>query len=162
MCSSDLCSRKALYKVLVRALRPRGDDAPTTRALRRARARNLWVLVVEDNDVNRFIAQRLVEKQGYRCEAVSNGAEAVRAVASQAYDVVLMDCQMPVMDGYDAARQIRDEVVEQPIIIAMTANNQADERTLCIRAGMDDYLPKPLDLEAMGEMIDKHLAYRGR
>ncbi|MCA9516398.1 MAG: response regulator [Myxococcales bacterium] len=156
------CSRKALYKVLVRALRPRGDDAPTTRALRRARARNLWVLVVEDNDVNRFIAQRLVEKQGYRCEAVSNGAEAVRAVASQAYDVVLMDCQMPVMDGYDAARQIRDEVVEQPIIIAMTANNQADERTLCIRAGMDDYLPKPLDLEAMGEMIDKHLAYRGR
>jgi CheY-like chemotaxis protein len=116
--------------------------------------------VVEDNAVNRLLAVRLLERLGCSVDVATNGAEAVEMSAESDYAAIFMDCQMPVLDGYEAAARIREREAGggRVPIVAMTANTMEGDRERCIAAGMDDYLPKPLrveDLEiALGRALD--------
>ncbi len=109
---------------------------------------NARVLVVEDNTTNQAVACGMLRKYGLDIDLAGNGKEAIDALAQHPYDLVFMDCQMPVMDGYEATRQIRDPnsaVKNHTIpVIAMTANAMRDDRDRCLQAGMDDYLAKPI------------------
>ncbi|MGD1071863.1 MAG: PAS domain S-box protein [Bryobacteraceae bacterium] len=104
------------------------------------------VLVVDDNAVNRTVALAQLGKLGFEASAVSNGADAVDAVESGKFDLVLMDCEMPVMDGFEATRRIRASSHPDIPIIAVTADAMADDRERCLRAGMSDYLAKPVGM----------------
>ncbi len=105
----------------------------------------LRILVVEDNVVNQKLTQHLLRRLGYRADLAGNGLEALDAQRRQVYDVILMDVQMPEMDGLEATRQIRMlNLAVQPRIIAMTANAMAEDRQACLDAGMDDYISKPI------------------
>ncbi|MBF0498598.1 MAG: response regulator [Candidatus Riflebacteria bacterium] len=119
------------------------------------------ILVAEDNLVNQMITVRMLEKSGYRVELVTNGIEAVEAVSNKYYDLILMDCHMPEMDGYEAATLIRKAASEKSlprvIIIALTAGAQESDRKKCLEVGMDDYLSKPFDIEQIQEILAKWL-----
>ena len=118
----------------------------------------LRILMAEDNAVNQKLTLRLLERLGYQAHLASNGLEALEALRQRAYDVVLMDVQMPEMDGLEATRRIRDEVAPeaQPRIIAMTANAMKEDREKCLAAGMNNYLSKPIRVaelvQALSEM----------
>jgi len=118
------------------------------------------ILVAEDNLVNQKVARGTLEKIGYKVDIVSNGAEAVAAWQTGRYHIILMDCQMPVMDGYQAAREIRvrERGVNRVPIIALTADAMKGAEQNCREAGMDDYLTKPLDRTRLAETIDRHIA----
>jgi len=124
----------------------------------------LRILLAEDNVVNQKLALRILQQMGYRADVASNGIEAVESVGRQVYDVVLMDVQMPEMDGLDAARQIcaRWGAHERPRIVAMTANAMQGDRDMCIAAGMDDYLTKPIRVERLVEALSQVNARRIR
>jgi CheY-like chemotaxis protein len=111
----------------------------------------LRILLAEDNVVNQKLALRLLQQMGYRADVASNGIEAIECVARQPYDVVLMDVQMPEMDGLEASRRItqRWTADRRPRIVAMTANAMAGDREECIAAGMDDYVTKPIRVDAL-------------
>jgi CheY-like chemotaxis protein len=113
------------------------------------------VLVAEDNVVNQKVAARMLERLGLRVEVAANGREAVKMFELLPYDLVFMDCQMPEMDGYEAAREIRRR--EGPgryvAIIAMTADAMAGCREHCLEAGMDDFVAKPIAMEALFEAL---------
>jgi signal transduction histidine kinase/ActR/RegA family two-component response regulator len=129
----------------------RQTEAPSEPAV----GRGLHVLVVEDNDVNQLVATRLLERVGCRVHVESDGQGGVDAVQRHAFDLVLMDCQMPGMDGYAATAAIRKlgaAYVRLPIV-ALTASANADERERCLACGMDDYLAKPLLPEALNQAI---------
>jgi GAF domain-containing protein/DNA-binding response OmpR family regulator len=116
----------------------------------------LRILLAEDNAVNQKLALRLLEQMGYRADVASNGLEAIESVERQTYDVVLMDVQMPEMDGLDATRAIRKlEDLVQPRIVAMTANAMQGDREMCLAAGMDDYISKPIRVLELIEALDK-------
>ncbi|MCW2615573.1 MAG: two-component hybrid sensor and regulator, partial [Frankiales bacterium] len=124
-------------------------------AVVQVRDRPLRVLVAEDHVVNQRVASLLLERLGHRTDVVSNGLEAVRAVAAAPYDVVLMDVQMPVLDGLKATRRIRAELPldHQPRIVAMTANAMREDREACLAAGMDGYLSKPVRREDLAAAL---------
>lgn len=108
------------------------------------------VLLAEDNDINQFVAMEILRRSGLSGDVVSNGQEAFEACRTGRYDVILMDCQMPVMDGFEATRRIRAAEAEDPTrrrmpIIALTANAVKGDREACIQAGMDDYVTKPIN-----------------
>jgi CheY-like chemotaxis protein/anti-sigma regulatory factor (Ser/Thr protein kinase) len=126
------------------AARPSSSAIDTSLAAQRP----LRILLAEDNVVNQKVAVRLLERMGYRPDVASNGLEALEAVHRQRYDVVLMDVQMPEMDGLEASRRITSEVdaAKRPRLIALTANVLKGAEQTCLEAGMDDYLTKPLDL----------------
>ena len=111
-----------------------------------AKRHPLRILLAEDILVNQKLVQRLLEQMGYRADVASNGIEAVQSVERQPYDVILMDVQMPEMDGLEATRQIcaRWPRSQRPTIIAMTANAMQGDREMCLEAGMDDYVSKPI------------------
>jgi signal transduction histidine kinase/CheY-like chemotaxis protein len=113
----------------------------------------LNILIVEDDKINRLLAVRLFEKIGYNADIAINGQEAVDIVSKKDYDLVFMDIQMPVMDGLTATEIIRKEHTHQPIIIAMTANAMTEDKLLCKIAGMDDFLTKPVKLNALEKML---------
>jgi two-component system sensor histidine kinase/response regulator len=114
------------------------------------------VLVVEDNEVNQLVAREMVARLGYQADVVADGAEAVSATAIRSYAAVLMDCHMPVMDGFEATRAIRrGEGSGHLSIIAMTAGALDEDRQRCLAAGMDDYLTKPVDLAALEATLDR-------
>jgi len=118
----------------------------------------LKILLVEDNETNRMLFIKLLNKKGLSCDIAINGEEAVRACVKKNYDMIFMDCQMPVMDGYEATRQIRKaEGSNKPtVIIAMTAYAMQGDAEKCLKAGMDDYLSKPFSLEQLMKMLKKY------
>jgi GAF domain-containing protein/CheY-like chemotaxis protein len=132
---------------------PAAAPAPTTPRIdgELAARHPLRILLAEDNVVNQKLALRLLKQMGYRADLASNGIEAVESVQRQTYDVVLMDVQMPEMDGLDAAREIcgRFAAHERPRIVAMTANAMQGDREECLAAGMDDYVTKPIRVDAL-------------
>ena len=116
----------------------------------------LRVLLAEDNVVNQKLALRILQQMGYRADLASNGIEAIESVERQTYDVVLMDVQMPEMDGLEASRRInaRWQPHERPRIVAMTANAMQGDREMCLAAGMDDYLTKPIRVDRLVEALN--------
>jgi CheY-like chemotaxis protein/HPt (histidine-containing phosphotransfer) domain-containing protein len=127
-------------------------------------ARNLHVLVAEDNPINQRVAIALLEKIGFQAQAVATGAEALRALDTVAYDIILMDVQLPELDGFATTKEIRlresqqEGDAKQPIyIIAMTAFAVRGAREQCLAAGMDDYISKPVRIEALMRVIQKAL-----
>jgi len=120
------------------------------------------VLLVEDNEVNAFIASMTLESLGVRCQQARNGAQAVEMFKQQGFDLILMDCEMPVMDGYEAVRIIReleadDTARPRTPIIALTAHALTGDREHCLEGGMDDYLTKPFDRSALAQALSRWL-----
>ncbi|MEW5957075.1 MAG: PAS domain S-box protein [Chloroflexota bacterium] len=117
----------------------------------------LRILLAEDNVVNQKVALRFLDKLGYRANVAANGREAIAALEDQAYDVVLMDVQMPDMDGLEATRLIHQQwpAARRPRIIAMTANALQGDRELCLEAGMDDYIGKPVRIEELSRALSE-------
>jgi signal transduction histidine kinase/DNA-binding response OmpR family regulator len=117
------------------------------------------VLLAEDNEVNQKVARRMLNNLGYRVDVVSNGREAINAWAGGSYDLILMDCQMPELDGYEATREIRRrEGAERHIpIVALTAHAMSDAELACRAAGMDDYVTKPIDRERLTNCLQHYL-----
>ena len=118
---------------------------------------SLRILLAEDNAVNQKVALRLLERLGYGADVASNGLEALEALERQPYDVVLMDVQMPELDGLDATRRICERWAPEirPRIIAMTANAMAEDREACLAAGMDDYVAKPIRPEELENALSR-------
>lgn len=132
--------------------------APAPRAPRPASTRKTRVLLVEDNPVNLMVAQRLLQVLGVECDAAGNGQAAIEKMDGGDYDLVLMDCQMPVLDGYSATRRWREIEQERNVerrlpIVAMTANAMAGDRQKCLDAGMDDYLAKPVTRNELEQCV---------
>jgi signal transduction histidine kinase/DNA-binding response OmpR family regulator len=113
------------------------------------------ILIAEDNPMNQHVIKHILNKMGYTPQLANNGQEAVDAANQQRYDVILMDMQMPVMDGLEATKVIRETVTKQPVIIALTANAMADDEETCLKAGMDDYISKPVRLEELLSKLEK-------
>jgi PAS domain S-box-containing protein len=132
----------------------KGDPAPYRASGPRRETR---ILVAEDNPTNQLVLLAQLEKLGYRGDAVANGAEAIEALEHGKYDLVLMDCQMPIMDGYEATGRIRTSGRAHVPIVAVTAHAMAGDQDKCIRAGMDDYLAKPVELARLAEILEKWL-----
>jgi len=115
----------------------------------------LAILMAEDNAFNQKLATHLLKQLGYRADLAANGLEAIQSVERQHYDVILMDVQMPEMDGLEAARQIcaRWPREQRPRIIAMTANAMQGDREMCLAAGMDDYISKPIRADELVQAL---------
>jgi signal transduction histidine kinase/CheY-like chemotaxis protein len=115
----------------------------------------LRILLAEDNVVNQKLALRILTQMGYRADLASNGVEAVESLVRQTYDVVLMDVQMPEMDGLEASRRINAQwpATKRPRIVAMTANAMQGDREMCFAAGMDDYITKPIRVDQLVEAL---------
>jgi CheY-like chemotaxis protein len=117
----------------------------------------LKILIAEDNPVNQVVAQAILKKLGHFGDLVANGKEALQALQNKSYDLVLMDCQMPEMDGYSAAEHIRSGaypgIDSHILIIALTANAMSGDREKSLAAGMNDHLPKPFTPDDMERLI---------
>jgi signal transduction histidine kinase/CheY-like chemotaxis protein len=145
-----------LVGLLSRGTAPKKAEGPKPRLdASMAQRHPLRILLAEDNVVNQKLALRLLAQMGYRADLASNGIEAIECVERQTYDVVLMDVQMPEMDGLEASRRIiaRWKANDRPRIVAMTANAMQGDREQCLAAGMDDYVTKPIRVDALVEAL---------
>lgn len=115
----------------------------------------MTILIAEDNEVNQKLTLRVLTKMGYNADVATNGHDAVNAIEEKPYDIVFMDVQMPQMDGLEATQFIRQNLAHQPVIIAMTANALSEDREACFKAGMDDYLSKPMKLDEIVAVLEK-------
>jgi CheY-like chemotaxis protein len=130
--------------------------APLAAAQRRGR-----VLVADDNPVNQLVIETLLGKRGFAVDLAADGLEAVRRLDPDVHAAVFMDCQMPTLDGYGATARIRETVARHVPIIAMTAHAFAGDRERCLRAGMDDYLSKPIRAEDLDPVLERWLPAAG-
>ncbi|MGA3007691.1 MAG: response regulator, partial [Opitutaceae bacterium] len=151
-----------LKRALQRLWAPTGDISPNNEEITSAPATYKTgsvarILIAEDNIVNQTLAKRMIEKLGHKADVVANGSEAVDAISLIEYDLVLMDCQMPEMDGYQATRKIRQSEKEGAHlpIVAMTANILDGEKNRCLAAGMDDYVTKPISIQDLKIVIER-------
>ena len=117
----------------------------------------LRILLADDYDVNQMVGARILQGFGYRCELAGNGLEVIQALERQPFDVVFLDVQMPEMDGYETARQIRKRWSdsERPRLVAMTANALRGDRDKCLEAGMDDYISKPVEISEVRRALEQ-------
>jgi CheY-like chemotaxis protein len=149
--------RAAITTVLGAQLSSEELVAPVTRhSPRQDGARRHNVLVAEDNLVNQRVIKGMLERQGFSSRIVANGLEAINAVQEQSFDLILMDVQMPQMDGLEATIQIRrleSQLNRRHNIVAMTAHAMSGDRERCLEAGMDDYLSKPIQLARLDEIL---------
>jgi signal transduction histidine kinase/ligand-binding sensor domain-containing protein/CheY-like chemotaxis protein len=139
--------------------RPAGDDTVRTARLSELAPLNGRVLVVEDQSLNREVAEGMLAALGLRCDTAANGREALEKLARDRFDAVLMDCEMPVMDGFSATRALRERstgAARLPVI-ALTADATPEGRASCLAAGMDDHLAKPFTREALHAMLTRWL-----
>ncbi|MFH0729836.1 MAG: response regulator [Pseudomonadota bacterium] len=158
---------RALHDCLVAVLalsgpgaQPGGSPLVTRHSLREERKKNCRLLLAEDNAINRKLAMHLLSKFGYHTEAITNGKEAVAAMEKQAYDLVLMDVQMPEMDGFEATQIIRasSSVMTPGVpIIAMTAHAMKGDREKCLEMGMTDYVSKPISPAELAAVLERNL-----
>jgi len=119
-------------------------------------------LIVDDNSVNQLVARSMLAKFGVTADVVNDGQCAVNILKDSAYDIVFMDCQMPVMDGYEATLYIRDsknDVLNHKIpIVAMTASTMPEDKARCLECGMDDFIPKPIDIHKLDDVLAEWVA----
>jgi two-component system, sensor histidine kinase and response regulator len=117
-------------------------------------SRSLQILLAEDNPINQRVAARLLQKMGHQVHVVGDGRKAIAADGKYAYDLIFMDCQMPDIDSYAAARAIHSVTGGRVPIIALTANATPEDRELCLEAGMTDYIAKPITAERVFEPLE--------
>lgn len=122
------------------------------------------ILIAEDDDSNRKVTSAMLKRLGYRADVVSNGRDAILALKCQHYDIILMNLNMPEMDGFEATREIRRSCPPalQPTIIALTACILPNSRELCIEAGMNDFMSKPFKVDELAQVLSKHMRIRER
>jgi len=148
---------ECLLMALDRDVGAAGKQVITRHVVTESQKRRIRILLAEDNFVNQKVALKMIEKLGYRSDSVSNGLEVIEKLKTTPYDLLLMDVQMPGMDGFEATRQIRNPesgVKNRHIpIIAMTAHAMKGDREMCLNAGMNDYLSKPIDPNELAEVI---------
>ena len=148
-------SRLALYQTLQHLLQKDEDKLPNVRTSNTPVQHRARILLVEDNPVNQLVAKGMLSKLGCDVVVAAHGGEALSRLEQSTFDLVLMDCNMPVMDGYEATRQIRQRVRWSKLpIVALTANAMPEERERCRSAGMNDYLAKPFRREELAALID--------
>jgi CheY-like chemotaxis protein/HPt (histidine-containing phosphotransfer) domain-containing protein len=158
---SDLfdCLSTLLNNSKDQQLTPSEPKLITRHTIQEEKKQSLSILLAEDNETNKILALHLVEKFGYHVDAVETGKAAVEALKKKDYDLVLMDIQMPEMDGLEATRRIRSPktgVLNQEIpIIALTAHAMKGDRDICLKAGMDDYVSKPIDPDLLLQAINR-------
>jgi len=156
-----------LQNVISKLLGEKGTVAPLITRYSIANAKNaavsLRVLVAEDNAVNQKLVARLLEKRGHCVKIVANGREALSALEQGTYDLVLMDMQMPEMDGFEATAELRKREKQTGLhipIVALTAHAMKGDRERCLNAGMDGYLSKPIRAQELYELLDNYIALR--
>jgi CheY-like chemotaxis protein len=153
-----------LYDAIMSVTAGEGEHGPresqtliTKHTLNEARRSRMRILVAEDNLVNQKVLSRMLESLGYRCDLADHGQAAIEALERQPYDVIFMDCQMPVMDGFEATRRIR--LLDCPEcdvpIVATTADALKGDRERCIEAGMNEYISKPIDRGELAATLDR-------
>jgi CheY-like chemotaxis protein len=114
----------------------------------------LRILLAEDNLINQKVALLMLKRLGHRADVATNGLEVLQALERQFYDLILMDVQMPEMDGLEATRAIRQRWHDRPKIIAVTAHALKGDREMCLEAGMDEYIAKPIEMEELAGALD--------
>jgi signal transduction histidine kinase len=117
---------------------------------------NVQILLVEDDLYNQKILNLFLQKIGFKADIANNGAEAIEMLRIKSYEIIFMDIQMPIMDGITATKKIRQEIKNQPWIIALTANAYEEDRLKCIEAGMNEFIPKPVQIENIVQAIDRY------
>jgi CheY-like chemotaxis protein len=153
-------AQSTLYDALSDAVHTRIRAAESAPAVSTSKPRTERVLVVEDNQVNARLAVRQLQRLGFTAETAGNGREALDAHTREPYDLIFMDVQMPVMDGYEASAEIRRHEIRSRRhvpIVAMTANALNEDRDACLAAGMDDYVSKPVSLANLRIVLDRWL-----
>ncbi|MFT0521083.1 response regulator [Pseudomonas faucium] len=155
-------ARNALYQTLRRILQGHAPEHPLATPALNAAAGRARILLVEDNPVNQLVAKGMLAKLGCQVTLATQGAEALELLAQEDFDLVLMDCNMPVMDGYEASRRIRQSGRWPDLpIVALTANAMPEERERCRAAGMNDYLAKPFRREELLALIEHWVPLSG-
>jgi CheY-like chemotaxis protein len=147
--------RSRVLETIERIANPGRASAAAAEEALESQSANL--LLVEDNPVNQKVALGLLRRLGYEADAVSSGIEALEAARAGSYSAILMDCQMPGMDGFEATAAIRrlEGPMSRAPIIALTANAMPGDRERCLRAGMDDYIPKPVQIDKLSEVLER-------
>jgi signal transduction histidine kinase/CheY-like chemotaxis protein/ligand-binding sensor domain-containing protein len=152
---------QVLYKHIIEQLKLKSDINHEVQPVKTpfsedfAKQHPINILIAEDNAINQKLAKYILNKMGYKPDIVDNGHECLNALVGKKYDMILMDVQMPEMDGLEATRFIRQNMEHQPVIIAMTANAMVEDKEVCLNAGMNDYLSKPLKLQEIMNALER-------